>query len=127
MEKQPTYFFNIADAKDPDDPQGRTYREVNNAKAHAIPLGALVEITHDPEGPSPMDGARLFVVMHGRDCDGTPLYELCADPQDNVQENPRFRNAKWHGGYSEGSLTVIRMPGANNPSEPTRPATLENL
>ena len=47
---------------------------------------------------------------HGRDCDGTPLYELCADPEDNMQENPRFRNAKWHGGYSEESLTVIRLP-----------------
>jgi hypothetical protein len=117
MNKQPTYFFNVADLKDPNDTQGRTYREVNNATAHAIPLGALVEIAHDPEDPSPMDGARLFVVMHGRDCDGTPLYELCADPEDNVQENPRFRNAKWHGGYSERSLTVIRLPGANDKAQ----------
>jgi hypothetical protein len=101
-------IINIADLKDPADPQGRSYREINNARSHAIPVGALVEITHDPEYPSAMDGARLFVVMQTRDCDGTPLYELCADPEDTEQANPRFRNAKWHGGYSEESLTVIR-------------------
>ena len=110
MKTEPVYFFSISDVKDPDDPQGRTYREVNNAKEHGIPLGTLVEIAHDPEDLSPMDGVRLFVVMHGRDCDGTPLYELCADPEDNVQENSRFRNMKWHGGYSERSLKVIRLP-----------------
>jgi hypothetical protein len=106
-------IINIADLKDPADPQGRSYREINNARAHAIPVGALVEISHDPEYPSAMDGVRLFVVMQTRDCDGTPLYELCADPEDTEQANPRFRNAKWHGGYSEESLTVIRIPQAN--------------
>lgn len=52
------------------DPQGRTIRKVNLAK----PLGALVEIL--PYEDSDHDGVRLFVVSHGRDCDGTPLYSL---------------------------------------------------
>jgi hypothetical protein len=103
-------IVNIADLKDPADPLGRSYREVNRARAHAIPVGALVEIRSDPECPSAMAGVRLFVVMHSRDCDGTPLYELCADPRDTVQANPRLRNARWYGGYGEESLTVIRTP-----------------
>ena len=106
-------FFNIADCVNSDDPQGRTYRQINAEKVHNIPIGALVEVNHGPDDSSPSDGVRLFVVHHGRDCDQTPLYELCHDPEDITQENPRFRNNKWIGGYSEDSLTVIRLPVLN--------------
>lgn len=104
-----TQIINIADLKDSDDPQGRTYREINNAIQHKYPIGSLVELG-DPEYPSVMDGVRLFVVCHTRDCDGTPLYELRADPANTVKENPYFRNDGWIGGYSESSLTLIRLP-----------------
>jgi hypothetical protein len=100
-------FVMLSDCVDPSDPQGRTYREINAAKTHGIPIGALVEIGH-LDYPSPMDGARLFVVAHNRDCDGTPLYALCADPEDTIVQRKGFANDKWHHGYSEDSLTVIR-------------------
>ena len=83
-------FINIADLKDPNDPQGRTYREVNREKAHKIPIGALVELE---------SGARAFVVQHTRDCDQTPLYSLAIDPDD-------CQFSKDHG-YAEESLTQI--------------------
>lgn len=122
-----TQFINIADIVDPDDPQGRTYREQNIQKFHNIPMGALVEI---------LSGARLFVVYRGRDCDQTPLYWLCADPTSTLQEgdnqphgrvvsvcnrilsetnsqivtNNIFTRMKWYGGFSEENLKVIRYP-----------------
>ena len=91
-------MINIADLKDPACHEGRTYREVNFAKKHAIPIGTLVELD---------DGVRLWVVHHGRDCDGTPLYDLCADKDDTIKECEGFINRKWVGGYSEDSLKVI--------------------
>lgn len=60
-------MINVADLKDPNDPQGRTYREVNNAMQHAFAIGDLVELEN---------GVRLFVAKQTRDCDGTPLYSL---------------------------------------------------
>lgn len=59
---------------DPNDPQGRTYGEINLLRAHEIPLGALVEILPYEDGDH--TGVRLFVVGHDRDCDGAPLYSL---------------------------------------------------
>lgn len=100
---------NITDLKDLDDTDYCTYREINNAIIHKFPIGSLVELG-DPEYPSITDGVRLFVVCHIVDCDGTPLYELCADPSNTVQDNPYFRNNGWIGGYSENSLTLIRLP-----------------
>jgi len=66
-------FINIADLKDPSDPQGRSYREINAEKKHGIPIGSLVELE---------SGARAFVVGHTRDCDQAPLYSLAIDPED---------------------------------------------
>lgn len=93
-----TYLINIADLRDPDDPQGRSYRQVNAEKQHRIPIGALVELP---------TGARLFVVHHGRDCDQTPLYYLSADADDTTKEREHFRNSSWVGGYSESHLTPV--------------------
>lgn len=60
-------LINIADLTDQNDPQGRTYREVNNAMQHAFAIGDLVELDN---------GVRLFVAKQTRDCDGTPLYSM---------------------------------------------------
>lgn len=94
-------LINIADLKDPDDPAGRSYREVNRARTHAIPLGALVECE---------DGIRLWVVYHQRDCDQTPLYELSADIEDMEVHRAGWRNRGWVGPLPEGFLTVILSP-----------------
>lgn len=53
---------------------GKTVRENNLAKPHNIPIGALVELVNDEDGVRV--GARAFVILHRRDCDGTPLYSL---------------------------------------------------
>jgi hypothetical protein len=99
-------LINVADLRDPSDPAGRSYRQVNAEKTHQIALGALVELE---------SGARLFVVKLGRDCDQTPLYWLAADmprPTDETEEPTYHRHqmTKWIGGYGEDSLTVIRQP-----------------
>ncbi len=86
-----TAIVNLSDLVDPDDPNGRTYRQVNAAKTHGIPLGALVELGN---------GARLFVVYLGRDCDQTPLYWLAMSPDED-------RRDKWRGGYDEDALTEV--------------------
>lgn len=106
-------FVNVADLSDPKDPQGRTYRQVNAEKTHAIPLGALVEVAGS-EGFR-MNGVRLFVVMQGRDCDQTPMYWLSADPNDlpSPEDDRDFwtkARHKWYGGFDDEALKVIAMP-----------------
>jgi hypothetical protein len=83
-------FINIADLTDPNDPQIRSYREVNTEKTHNIPIGALVELE---------SGARAFVVKHTRDCDQTPLYALAVGPDDC--------QFSMNHGYGEESLKQI--------------------
>jgi len=107
MSDKPEYI-NMAEIVDPDDPQGRTYRQVNQEKQHNIPVGSLVEIGHpDDKYNDDLNGLRLWVVWHGRDCDGTPLYWLSADKEDTKKENGIFANRGWTGGYGENSLTVV--------------------
>ena len=96
-------LINVADLKDPDDPKGRTIREVNAEKTHAIKLGSLVEIncpTHESHG------ARMFIVFQGRDCDQTPLYWLSGEREE--KPNPSYPFNKWFGGWPEESLIVIK-------------------
>ncbi len=104
-------FIILADLVDPKDPAGRTYRQVNAAKTHAIPLGALVELRPDPDGPE-TDGVRLYVVFLGRDCDQTPLYWLSPHSDDTQEERPGQAGRKWVGGYAEESLSIVRLPVA---------------
>ena len=56
---------------------GKTVRENNLSEMHTIALGTLVEVKDDSEDEN-MNGVRMFVVNHSRDCDGTPLYDLSA-------------------------------------------------
>jgi hypothetical protein len=87
-------IINGADLQDPNDPQGRTYRQVNAEKQHTIPLGALVELE---------TGERLRVMLQTRDCDQTPLYSLGVTGDDD----DRIGRMKWRHGYCDESLTVV--------------------
>lgn len=78
-------FINIADLVDPNDKDGRTWRQINNAEGHNIPIGTRV---------TTYNNMVLFVTQHTRDCDGTPLYSL---------GNPDGKNLT--GGYSEGDIS----------------------
>jgi len=92
-------MVNLADAKDPNDPQGRSYREVNAARPHMIPVGWLVEMR---------DGVRVYVVAHQRNCDQTPLYTLAMDdhPYEAGGQIPTGMNHGW----PESSLSPVQ-PG----------------
>ncbi len=92
-------MMNVADFKYPNDPQGRTYREINNAIIHSFEVGDLVEIDDT--------GVRLFVAKQTRDCDGTPLYCLTAEKDDYEVEREGFTNSNWMNGMWEFSLTKI--------------------
>jgi hypothetical protein len=62
---------------------GKTDEERNMEKRHNIPIGSLVEVKLGEwhgEGACEKTIARLWVVAHDRDCDGTPLYSLCHEP-----------------------------------------------
>lgn len=99
---------------------GKTWKENNLAIEHKIPLGTLCEVNW--EGGE-YNGIRLFVVRHERDCDGTPLYGLSFNkeqnpPRDDVSpvvytKDPKGAFVYYHleadilHGISEDSLTVI--------------------
>lgn len=91
---------------------GKTYREENLEKHHNFPVGALVEFTisSDPFAEHDTDGARLFVVHHSRDCDGTPLYCLSASRDDTKQERSGFANHSWVNGIPEDILALVCAP-----------------
>lgn len=74
--KNPATLINVADIVEEN---GKTARENNLEKAHSIPIGTIVEVKYDKwhgDGVCEKVHARLYVVDHGRDCDGTPLYSL---------------------------------------------------
>jgi hypothetical protein len=89
-------MINVADLVDPSDPEGRTYRQINAARMHNIPIGTLVELD---------TGERLRVMMHTRDCDRTPLYSL-GIAGDEYQNSP----GQLRHGYDEECLKVIAYP-----------------
>lgn len=117
---------------------GKTWKEQNMEITHKIPLGSLVEIScDDKDDPESLDGVRLFVTGHIRDCDGTPLYALSHNrnaydesnmlkeqidkkawldtPTDPYAEglirfNYQITRGQIVSGYSEDSLKVIRLP-----------------
>lgn len=101
-------FVMIADLIDPDDPQGRSFRQINAAKQHAIPIGTLVEVEET--------GERLYVTDYQRDCDETPMYLLTMH-QYLDETNELIRQARRFGGFGEESLKVIRLPD-NSTSQP---------
>ena len=65
---------------------GKTIRENNLERQHKYALGTLVEVRYDRwhgGGACQKIRARLFVVQHNRDCDGSPLYTLGSEPVEN--------------------------------------------
>lgn len=73
---KPAIAINVADIVEEN---GKTIRENNLEKVHDIPIGTLVEVKYDEwfgDGACVKAHARLWVVSHDRDCDGTPLYSL---------------------------------------------------
>ena len=106
---------------------GKTIYENNMARSHNIPIGALVEVKYDKyhgDGACEKVHARLWVVKHGRDCDGTPLYRLSKVPL-SVRETDIqiILDNQWRisgdkaanifhgseGGFTEEDLTVIEV------------------
>lgn len=79
---------------------GKTIKENNLEKQHKFLVGDLVEIQKS--------GVRMFVVAQTRDCDGTPLYSLCPNKDNIVQERKGFANYGWHNGYSEYGMILIK-------------------
>ena len=92
--------FNIADIVDSNDPQGRTYREINNATEHKFSVGQLVAMEN---------GVRLFIAKQTRDCDGTPLYCLTPKENDFTQYREGFANSNWLNGYCCESLKAVKI------------------
>ncbi len=125
-----TLVMNVADLVNPE--SGKTYREENLKKGHTILLDSLVEVMeYDGEKyvRNP-ESLRLYVVMHGRDCDGTPLYWLSHqtleeytnhkslmsaaivifDHSPNVHWKGEFFGPPASGGWPEEVLHVVRGP-----------------
>lgn len=99
-----TTFINIADLTNPE--TGKTYRQENLEKKHTIPIGTLVEVKFDnwfSGGACWKVHARLWIVLHTRDCDGTPLYSI------SQWRHPSFAMSETHHGFAEGSLTPIEV------------------
>jgi hypothetical protein len=67
---------------------------------HKFPIGSLVEIRN---------GVRLFVIMHTRDCDGTPLYVLTAFKEDleNIAWSEKHKSHNFIGGISEEEMRLV--------------------
>lgn len=117
--------INVADIVESN---GRTVRENNTSKKHDIPIGTLVEVKYNTwfnDGACEKVHARLWVVGHSRDCDGTPLYNLSRykDPM-YVDGSLRIRGEEdWYlkkeavlnvandvqSGYGRESLKVITV------------------
>lgn len=97
-------MINIADLKDPNDPQGRTYREINNETNHKFNIGDLVEWD---------DGVRLYVAKLTRDCDGTPLCSLTPEKDDIDNLLDDYRSLKWVHCVNECYLKLVRRYDGN--------------
>jgi hypothetical protein len=87
MTKKFAFVHDLPD--DPDNPNGPTIREANEEKKHNIPIDTLVEVKYNTwfgDGACIKAHARLWVVKHLRDCDGTPLYMLADKTRKSLEE-----------------------------------------
>ena len=102
MTEPPFVFFH--DLINPN--TGNTYRADNLQIQHTIPIGTLVEAKWSEwhgDGACEKIHARLWVVKHHRDCDGTPLYAI------SRWRDPAFAMSvrDMHTGFDEQQLTPI--------------------
>lgn len=98
---------------------GRTIRENNMLIGHKIPIGTLVYVKIDTwhgNGASERIEARLFVVEHHRDCDGSPLYGLSKFNLDawnywtkNYENHFARLVSEYRHGFTEDDLTPIPL------------------
>ncbi len=87
---------------------GKTTKENNLEIQHKIPIGTLVEVKFDGwfgDGACWKVHARLYVVSHDRDCDGTPLYRLSRWTSPQIHELP----GQSFGGLNEESLHPVEV------------------
>ena len=86
---------------------GKTYKEENLELKHNIPIGTLVEVKwHDwfGDGAGWKVHARLWVISHDRDCDGTPLYSISRWKDFGAM----YPSVAFHG-FTEGRLTPMEI------------------
>jgi hypothetical protein len=76
---------------------GKTIKQNNMDRKHTIPFDTLVELEN---------GVRMFVVLHTRDCDGTPMYGLADYKQDEYING----NGQISTGHIEDSMVVVKRP-----------------
>lgn len=82
---------------------------------HQIPIGTLVEVKFDEwfgDGACWKVHARLWVVSHDRDCDGTPLYALSKHRDIDRHDKSTWAMGVLFCGYDEESLTPIEVTDA---------------
>ena len=87
---------------------GKTIKETNLALQHKIPVGTLVEVDWQQwhgDGACWSMKARLWVVEHTRDCDGTPLYSI-GRRRTLYTQYDQFR------GFAEDSLIPVEITPA---------------
>lgn len=104
MSKNDCYIFIHDIVED----NGRTIKENNLLISHKIPVGTLVEVKFDAwwgNGAGWKVHARLWVVSHDRDCDGSPLYTL----SQWVDLAFAMKHNQVHTGFGEEKLTIIEI------------------
>jgi hypothetical protein len=74
---------------------GRTIKQNNMERKHAIPIDTLVELEN---------GVRMFVTKHTRDCDGTPLYALAEYQTTSEEGTPIYLST----GHGEDGLRIVK-------------------
>lgn len=82
---------------------GKTVRQNNYARLHAIPIGVLVEIqieSDDDDYYLQARGVRLYVILHTRDCDGSPMYSL-------GMRKDEINVGRMDHGWDEESLSIV--------------------
>ncbi len=96
----------------------KSIKENNLEKKHNIPIGSLVEVKWDEwhgNGACMKVHARLWIVSHDRDCDGTPLYSISRWSPKFIQGlldsgfPPLLINEFKYPGFPEESLTPIEI------------------
>lgn len=100
--------------KDIVEDNGKTIFENNMEKSHNIPIDSLVEVKSDGwfgDGACIRYQARLWVVEHIRDCDGTPLYILSEEKANTRKELERYFGRKFHtyGPFPEESVAPVEV------------------
>ena len=91
---------------------GKTVRENNMAIRHKIPIGTLVDVKYDEwygDGACSKVHARLFVVEHNRDCDGTPLYGLGKLPSDSEAYARSYATWMVDSSFGEDGLIPVEI------------------